>query len=373
LWAHHQQVERSLVDWVGQAGREGCFAEQGMTLAQGLETLCDGDLAFARRVGRVAEQVCAGQAVGGQLLEPHLPVVAAAFTSGQLSLSRAEALVVELTSAAAGRIGVDRVAGAEREAVKYARESRCSARQLRSWTRHLIALLDQDGKPPEDRDAQTHQLRLSAKPDGSGGWIAGELNAAAYAAVYAAIDALAQPGPGETRDIYTRQADALQELAEFALTRDRDLPDVGGERPQVRVLMTLDELEARTTGTLLEHRSWVTVAQLRQWLCDCEFIPQVLGADSQPLDIGRASRNIPPGIRRAVETRDRGCRFPGCDRAMKRCEIHHVEEWINGGDTKVENLVMLCMRHHHLIHSSAWQVRMDQGRPEFIPPEWARN
>jgi hypothetical protein len=58
---------------------------------------------------------------------------------------------------------------------------------------------------------------------------------------------------------------------------------------------------------------------------------------------------------------------------MKRCEIHHVEEWVNGGETKIENLVMLCMRHHHLIHSSAWQVRMDHGRPEFIPPEWARN
>ncbi|HEY1974064.1 MAG TPA: HNH endonuclease signature motif containing protein [Pseudonocardia sp.] len=119
------------------------------------------------------------------------------------------------------------------------------------------------------------------------------------------------------------------------------------------------------------HGSWISPGELRRRLCDCSFVPQVLGSNSQPLDIGRASRNIPTHIRRAIETRDNGCAFPGCDRTMKRCEIHHIIEWTNRGTTDVNNLVMLCIHHHQLVHNSTWRAQIVDGQPEFIPPEWA--
>jgi hypothetical protein len=96
----------------------------------------------------------------------------------------------------------------------------------------------------------------------------------------------------------------------------------------------------------------------------------VLNAQSRPLDIGRATRLIPPRIRRAVTDRDKGCAFPGCERPAKHCQAHHVVEWKDGGPTRVENLALLCGRHHRIVHHTAWEARMTNGRPEFIPPTY---
>lgn len=88
----------------------------------------------------------------------------------------------------------------------------------------------------------------------------------------------------------------------------------------------------------------------------------------QPLDVGRLTRVVPEGIRRAVAARDRGC--ARCGRPPSWCEIHHVLPWENDGETSVENCVMLCRVCHRLMHHSEWQVRITDGRPEFIPPGW---
>jgi 5-methylcytosine-specific restriction protein A len=90
----------------------------------------------------------------------------------------------------------------------------------------------------------------------------------------------------------------------------------------------------------------------------------------QPLDVGRATRTIPDGLRRAVAARDRGCAHPGCDRTPSWSEVHHIHEWELGGETKLSNLVMLCRAHHRQIHSTEWIVRIRDGLPEFIPPKW---
>ncbi|WP_374112195.1 HNH endonuclease signature motif containing protein [Pseudonocardia sp. TRM90224] len=93
-----------------------------------------------------------------------------------------------------------------------------------------------------------------------------------------------------------------------------------------------------------------------------------MNSDSQPLDIGRLSRVIPDGMRRAVAARDRGC--ARCGRPASWCDIHHVVEWQNGGPTEINNLVMLCRMHHREIHATEWIVRMVDGLPEFIPPRY---
>ncbi|WP_232668700.1 HNH endonuclease, partial [Pseudonocardia sp. TRM90224] len=112
----------------------------------------------------------------------------------------------------------------------------------------------------------------------------------------------------------------------------------------------------------------ITTKDLRQLACNAAVIPIVMNSDSQPLDIGRLSRVIPDGMRRAVAARDRGC--ARCGRPASWCDVHHVIEWQNGGPTEINNLVMLCRMHHREVHSTEWIVRMVDGLPEFIPPRY---
>jgi hypothetical protein len=121
---------------------------------------------------------------------------------------------------------------------------------------------------------------------------------------------------------------------------------------------------------VLDSDAPVHPASVRRWACDACVVPVVLGTDSQPLDIGRMTRIVPDGMRRALILRDGGCAFPGCTRRPKRCHAHHLEHWADGGDTKLENLTLLCRFHHGVIHHDQWTVTMIRGRPWFTPPAW---
>ena len=120
-------------------------------------------------------------------------------------------------------------------------------------------------------------------------------------------------------------------------------------------------------GTL-DSGHHVDAATVRRWACDAEIVPMVLGSRSEPLDVGRTQRTAPDAIRRALNIRDAGCAFPGCDRAPRRCQAHHVQEWFDHGATAVENMCLLCRYHHRLIHYGHWTIEMIDGRPWFTPP-----
>jgi 5-methylcytosine-specific restriction protein A len=94
----------------------------------------------------------------------------------------------------------------------------------------------------------------------------------------------------------------------------------------------------------------------RRLACDAGIVPAVLGSAGEPLDIGRLTRTVPTGMRRALHLRDRGCRFPGCDRPGHRCDAHHLRHWSRGGATSMQNLVLVCPFHHWLIHEGGWRV-----------------
>lgn len=85
------------------------------------------------------------------------------------------------------------------------------------------------------------------------------------------------------------------------------------------------------------------------------------------LDVGRKTRTIPPSIRRALAARDSQCRFPGC--TSRRCDAHHIDHWANGGATSVDNLVLLCRRHHRAVHEGGFRlVRNPNGTISFLRP-----
>lgn len=89
---------------------------------------------------------------------------------------------------------------------------------------------------------------------------------------------------------------------------------------------------------------------------------------SEPLDVGRKTPVISAALRRALAVRDRGCRFPGCDRPRSWCDAHHVVHWADGGATELANLVLLCRRHHTLTHGP-FRAEMSETGPVFRRPD----
>jgi hypothetical protein len=89
----------------------------------------------------------------------------------------------------------------------------------------------------------------------------------------------------------------------------------------------------------------------------------------EPLNVGRRTRSIPPAIRRALNARDKGCRFPGCTH-KRYVDAHHIDHWAHGGETKPGNLVTLCRAHHRLVHEGSLSIqKLDAGVFRFVRPD----
>jgi hypothetical protein len=103
--------------------------------------------------------------------------------------------------------------------------------------------------------------------------------------------------------------------------------------------------------------------------CDASVIHWHETGDGETLNIGRKSRSIPPATRRVLQRRDGGCRFPGCT-CRRFVDAHHVQHWADGGETNLENLVLLCRRHHRLVHEGGFGVHADgEGNFNFSYPD----
>ena len=106
----------------------------------------------------------------------------------------------------------------------------------------------------------------------------------------------------------------------------------------------------------------------RRMGCDAAKVEMRHSSDGSVLDVGRRTRTVPPALRRALQARDQRCRFPGCH--ARRCDVHHVQHWADGGATRLDNLVLLCRRHHRAVHEEGFQVRLDPaGDAEFRWPD----
>jgi hypothetical protein len=199
--------------------------------------------------------------------------------------------------------------------------------------------------------------------------VGGQLTVEDAAIVTAALDPLAGPGVNtDARSPAQCRADALVEVCQLAL-RTGELPDTGGDRPQLAVTVGYDPLIRRLGVGRLESGDGVSPATVRRLACDVQVLPMVLGGAGQVLDAGRARRLATGPLRRALVVRDRGCAFPDCDRPPRWCDGHHLRSWTAGGPSELSNLVLLCRRHHRLIHDGDWTVRIaGDGLPEFIPP-----
>jgi hypothetical protein len=139
--------------------------------------------------------------------------------------------------------------------------------------------------------------------------------------------------------------------------------------------MTLKE--GRDGRCELEHGPTLPIETARRLSCDASIVPIVENENDEPLSVGRKTRIIPPAMRRALSSRDEGCRFPGCT-FHKYVDAHHIKHWADGGATKLSNLITLCRAHHRMVHkgeivikefaNGGWQFLNAEGRPYHNQP-----
>jgi len=173
-----------------------------------------------------------------------------------------------------------------------------------------------------------------------------------------------------------RVAHALATLPLISATMQRGAISYAKVRPgdRYQVLLHVDSASDVAAGEDLagilevDHGAVdVSAETSRRLSCDASLVAMRQSADGGVLDVGRKTRTVPPSIRRALLARDKTCRFPGC--TPRRCDAHHIEHWLDGGPTSLDNLVMLCRRHHRSVHEGLVDVqRRADGALAFIEP-----
>jgi 5-methylcytosine-specific restriction endonuclease McrA len=174
---------------------------------------------------------------------------------------------------------------------------------------------------------------------------------------------------GATLSMAQQQADALGLVAEAALHGGMD-PGAPGDRYQVVVHVDAAVLaNAEAPGqSLLADTGRVSAETSQRLACDASRVVMRHDADGQVVEVGARTRTIPPALRRALQHRDRGCRFPGC--GVRFGQGHHIRHWARGGPTTLSNLVLLCRRHHRAVHEEGYEMeRRDDGELSIRRPD----
>ncbi len=161
---------------------------------------------------------------------------------------------------------------------------------------------------------------------------------------------------------HTQQADALVAVARAYLdgaASSDGAPSSSADHYQV--VVHVDET-ALSGGA---GRSDLPIETVKRLTCDGSLVTVIENGTGEPLNIGRKRRSVPPAIRRALWSRDRGCSFPGCHNT-RFIDAHHIHHWSAGGETSLDNLVLLCGHHHRLVHEGGYCIRRDaEGQVYF--------
>jgi len=273
-------------------------------------------------------------------------------------------------------VPVEDIEVAEQELVKLA--AHLNPVELRKAARHACDLLDTDGpEPAEDKAYAKESLSLRDVDHGVKftGYLANE-NAELLRAM---IHAGAKPhktvdGELDPRSRDKRQADALTTVLNTAAGAASSPSFIDGDGPKANITITADLEDLRSgaggagIGDLV-YGDGLSAAAIRRLACDGAITPIILGKNSVPLDVGWTKRFVTGHIRKALNFRDRGCVV--CGAPPISCEAHHLVHWIDGGATKLCNLVLLCKRHHIALHAGRWTITLVDGTVQVERPTWA--
>jgi hypothetical protein len=305
----------------------------------------------------------ANQRLGLAQTLPDLPATEQAFARGEIGFQHAS-----LISSLAQKVGAEEVRKSEPILLDAAaRFDPHHFSMVVSRVRHCV---DPDGALEEAN--QLHDKRyvhLSRSWEGLY-FLDGRLDSEGGALLQNALGALMMPLPDDDRTPSQRRADALVGLARRSLDAG-ELPRTGSQRPHLTVTASL-ELLAKLPNQEPAHLEFghpLPAESARRIACDASLTLMVLDGAGNPLDLGRTRRTIPPKLRKALVQRDKGCRFPGCDRPPSWTDGHHMHFWGNGGETSLANCLLLCWVHHRLVHEGGWRLVWKEGsQVHAIPP-----
>lgn len=302
-----------------------------------------------------------------------LPSISAAMQGGEISFSKVRALT--------------RVATPENEekllAFAHSGTAAHVERLVRAWR-------SVDRRADQEAEAGRHNgrhLYLSTDDEGMV-LVRGRLDPETGAALMRALEAAEQVlfdecadrgGAGDrSPSAPQRRADALGRVAEAALAGGLD-QGTRGDRYQVVVHIDAGTATPRppekapspeeggAAAATIDGVGGVSAETSLRLACDASRVVMTHDKNGHALDVGRKTRTISPALRRALDHRDGGCRFPGCE--ITFCDAHHVEHWVDGGETKLDNLVLLCRRHHRWLHEGGYSVAVsDDGAISFTDP-----
>jgi hypothetical protein len=321
---------------------------------------CGIDMGAAREKVRVARAL------------ESLPRISSAMARGELSYSKVRA--------------VTRVASPETEELLLSIALHGTAHHVETTVRCFRRAQQAEELSCEARQQAARRLSYSWDDDGSllvKASLPAETGALFLKALDAAVEAMEQPErvsaetsatsedptPGERPLRSVRRADALTRMAESFLAHGAEVISAG-DRNQLVVHIDAQTLREGCAGRCEhEHGPALPVETARRLGCDASVIAIVEGERGEPLNVGRKTRTLPPAIRRALQSRDRGCRFPGCTNTHY-VDGHHIWHWANGGETRLSNLALLCRYHHRQVHEVGVMMQaLQDGALRFTTPD----
>lgn len=352
ITAYSAHLTAGLAGWLELVAefdrREGYRVHDCISTAEWLGWRCGIAKRSAREQVRIARRL------------EDLPVVTERFRSGELSYSKVRALTRAATPAT------------EASLVELALGT--SASQLERICSSLRGALSID----DERIAhERRHLNYFWEDDGSlsfRGLLSGEEGALFVKALELARELMHREQPGDAAHAERiTSADAITAVLESFLANG-SAGSSGADRHQVIVHVDEEALSPKTgaggssTGSgrgsaeppvepvmaRIADGPPISRETARRLSCDTSVV-EMRCRDGEPLSVGRSRRTVPPAIRRALRSRDGCCRFPGCTNHLF-VDAHHIQHWADGGETSVENLVLLCRRHHRLLHEGAFSL-----------------
>jgi hypothetical protein len=284
-----------------------------------------------------------------------LPQIDEAFKRGDLSYSKVRAL-----TRVASEIN-------ETDLLDYALGA--TAAQVEGYCRRLRNG-NADSTVAAERAHQGRSLSRTFREDGSG-TLSVELPREELELVLCALEKVAAGLPDVGDDsLFSRGADALVQMAREAMG---DQTGAGSNADHYQVVVHVDAAALQGNGGEAD----LPIESVKRLCCDGSVVPIVEDESGEPLNVGRRQRTVPTGLRRALLARDRCCAFPGCthDRWI---DAHHIQHWADGGETNLDNLVLLCTHHHRLVHEGGFTIqsrsvghsdRRDEGSRYFARPD----
>jgi hypothetical protein len=281
-------------------------------------------------LGAAREHVRVARALEG------LPETSTKFSAGTLSYSKVRALT--------------RIARAENEAELVEMANHMTASQVEKVVRSVRRVSSEEAK----QQLQSRSVQMGFDADGMF-FMRVRLLPEEGSRLMQTLDRLMPDDAHRTFD--ERRADALMAL--------------GSEKSETELIVHVDSESQCQLETSRGERVSVAEETARRLSCDASLVEMQQDAEGHVLDVGRKTRKISAGMRRALSERDQGCRFPGC--ANRIIDRHHVRHWQDGGETSMSNVLEICRHHHGLVHEGGYRVELTaDGTAAFFDPRGAR-